>query len=123
MTYIRFYRGLKAQGIDRRSLPYHSPLQPFASWYAAIGCFLVAIVRLSRIFDVHITNTRPNSQFSGWSVFLNGHWRTDTFVTNYFALGLLPVLYIGAKLWTGVPLVPYKQMDFESGLQEVLDAS
>ena len=44
ITYIRFYRGLKAQGIDRKSLPYRSPLQPFAGWYAAIGCSVVVLV-------------------------------------------------------------------------------
>ncbi len=36
---------------------------------------------------------------------------------------LFPVLYVGAKLWTRAPLVPYTEMDFKSGLQEVLDAS
>ncbi|RPD78096.1 amino acid permease [Lentinus tigrinus ALCF2SS1-7] len=104
ITYIRFYRGLKAQGIDRKTLPYKSPLQPFAGWYAAIGCFVVAL-------------------FSGWSVFLKGHWRADTFITNYLPMMLFPVLYVGAKLWTRVPLIKYAEMDFKSGLQEVLDAS
>ena len=44
VTYIRFHRGLKAQGIDRKTLPFMSSLQPFAAWYAAIGCFLVILV-------------------------------------------------------------------------------
>ncbi|CDO76055.1 hypothetical protein BN946_scf184696.g7 [Trametes cinnabarina] len=104
VTYIRFYRGLKAQGIDRKSLPYRSPLQPFAGWYAAIGCFLAII-------------------FSGWSVFLKGHWAADTFVTNYLPMAMFPVLYVGAKLYMRTPLKPYAEMDFKSGLQEVLDAS
>ena len=56
-------------------------------------------------------------------MFLKGHWRTDTFITNYFAMGLFPVLYIGAKLWRHERLVPYAEMDFKSGLKEVLDAS
>lgn len=38
-------------------------------------------------------------------------------------MGLFPVFYIGRKLWTRAPLVPYAQMDFQSGLQEVLDAT
>ncbi|KAH9940385.1 amino acid permease [Epithele typhae] len=104
VTYIRFYRGLRAQGIDRRSLPYKSPLQPFAAWYAAIGCLTVVLI-------------------SGWTVFLKGHWAPDTFVTNYLAVGLFPVLYCGMKVYSRAPLVPYDQMDFETGLQEVLDAS
>ncbi|OSC96572.1 amino acid permease [Trametes coccinea BRFM310] len=104
VTYIRFHRGLKAQGIDRKALPYHSPLQPFAAWYATIGCFLAIL-------------------FSGWFVFLKGNWATDTFVTNYLPMAMFPILYVGAKFYTRTPLRPYEQMDFKSGLQEVLDAS
>lgn len=36
---------------------------------------------------------------------------------------LFAVSYVGVKLWTRAPLVPYIEMDFQSGLQEVLDAS
>ncbi|KAI0661389.1 amino acid permease [Cubamyces menziesii] len=103
VTYLRFHRGLKAQGIDRKTLPYHSPLQPFAGWYATIGCFIVIL-------------------FSGWYVFLKGNWATDTFVTNYLPMALFPVLYVGAKLYYRTPLTPYEEMDFKTGLQEVLDA-
>ena len=45
-------------------------------------------------------------------MFLKGHWRVDTFVTNYLPLAILPVLYVIAKLWTRAPLVPYAEMDF-----------
>lgn len=45
VTYLRFRQGLKVQGIDRKSLPYQSPFQPFAAWYAAILCFIVCLVR------------------------------------------------------------------------------
>ena len=44
-TYIRFYAGMKAQGIDRKTLPFSSRLQPFAAWYAAISCLLICLVR------------------------------------------------------------------------------
>jgi yeast amino acid transporter len=44
-TYIRFYAGMKAQGIDRKTLPFISPLQPFAAWYAAVGCLVICFVR------------------------------------------------------------------------------
>ncbi|KAH9858980.1 amino acid permease [Lenzites betulinus] len=104
VTYIRFYRGLKAQGIDRNSLPYHSPLQPFAAWYATIGCFTAVL-------------------FSGWYVFLKGQWSASTFVTNYLPMAMFPVLYVGARWYKSTRLRPYEEMDFKSGLQEVLDAS
>lgn len=44
VTYLRFYKGLQAQNIDRKTLPYTSPFQPFAAWYAMIACLLVSIV-------------------------------------------------------------------------------
>jgi amino acid permease len=46
-TYIRFYAGMKAQGIDRKSLPFSSPLQPYAAWYAGISCLVICLVRVS----------------------------------------------------------------------------
>jgi len=47
ITYIRFYAGMKAQGIDRSKLPYASVLQPFAAWYGAFMCILICFVRVS----------------------------------------------------------------------------
>lgn len=44
VTYIRFHAGLRAQAIDRRSLPYMSPLNPYAAWYGAISCPLICFV-------------------------------------------------------------------------------
>jgi amino acid transporter len=53
VTYTRFYAGLQAQGISRKSLPYASPLQPYAAWYAVVSTFVICF-------------------FSGVSVFING---------------------------------------------------
>lgn len=44
-TYLRFYKGLQVQGIDRKALPYASRFQPFAAWYAMIACIFISIVR------------------------------------------------------------------------------
>lgn len=100
ITYIRFYKGLKVQGYDRTKLPYSSKLQPFAAWYATGMCFVICF-------------------FSGWKVFLRGQWLTETFVTNYFPFGVFPVLYTGAKLWTGKPLVKPQEMDLVSNIAEI----
>ncbi|THH02885.1 hypothetical protein EW026_g33 [Hermanssonia centrifuga] len=99
-TYIRFHKGLKAQGFDRTKLPFHSKLQPYAAWYAMIFCLVICI-------------------FSGWAVFLKDSWDTATFVTNYLPLALFPILYTGAKLWKRVPMVQPKDMDFVSGIAEI----
>ena len=44
VTYIRFYKGFKAQGFDRKTLPYASALQPYAAWYASIACIIICFV-------------------------------------------------------------------------------
>ncbi|KAF7971830.1 hypothetical protein HWV62_19839 [Athelia sp. TMB] len=100
VTYIRFYYGFKLQGYDRSTLPYASALQPYAAYYAAIASWVICL-------------------FSGWEVFLKGGWNTATFVTNYMAFALFPVLYIIWKLKTGVPIVRTKDMDFVTGLDAI----
>jgi amino acid transporter len=55
--YTRFYAGLKAQGIDRNSLPFASALQPYAAWWAVGSCLFICL-------------------FSGWNIFLHGQWST-----------------------------------------------
>ncbi|THU94837.1 amino acid permease [Dendrothele bispora CBS 962.96] len=100
ITYLRFYSGIKAQGIDRSTLPFASKLQPFAAWYGVIGCFVVCF-------------------FSGFAVFINGHWATDTFVTNYLPLMLFPVLYVGSKLYYKDPVKSSDSMDFVSDIKEI----
>lgn len=59
------------------------------------------------------------TQFSGWSVFLKGNWDTATFVTNYLPLILFPILYIGWKIKTRVPIVKPADMDFVTGIDEI----
>ncbi|KJA26161.1 hypothetical protein HYPSUDRAFT_64368 [Hypholoma sublateritium FD-334 SS-4] len=99
-TYIRFYEGLKAQGIDRRSLPYSSRLQPFAAWYALIMCAVISLL-------------------SGWEVFLKGGWAADTFVTNYLPLALFPILYFGAKFYYKEPIKKPHEMDFVTDIAAI----
>ena len=67
-TYIRFHAGMKAQGIDRKTLPYHSILN-----HNAIGA-KVALGFIS-IFLL----------FSGWTSF-HGAFDSAGFFTNYCEL-------------------------------------
>ncbi|KAI0001988.1 amino acid permease [Russula vinacea] len=88
------------QGIDRKTLPFSSRLQPYAAWYAAISCLLICL-------------------FSGWSVFLRGNWTTADFVTNYLPLVMFPILYAAAKYWRRTPTVRASEMDFYTGIAEI----
>jgi amino acid transporter len=50
VTYLRFYKGMKAQGRDRTKLPYYSKFQPFAAWYAL--CTISLIMLVSRFLQI-----------------------------------------------------------------------
>lgn len=103
-TYIRFSKGLRVQGIDRKKLPYWSwfNYRQLAAWYAII---LISIILF----------------FSSYTVFLHGEWDAPTFVTNYLPVFLFPCLWIGWKLFKRTKFVRANEMDFYSGL-DVIEA-
>lgn len=49
VTYLRFYKGLKSQGISRDTLPYRTSLQPYAAWWATFSTIFICFVRPSII--------------------------------------------------------------------------
>ena len=61
-TYLRFYAGVKAQGINRDSLPFKSPLQPFLAYYTVVSTLVICFVRFSLsyfpFFRRHINYSR-----------------------------------------------------------------
>ena len=78
-TFLCWYNALKAQGFDRRILPYRSICQPYAAWLAMICCIVMAFL-------------------GGYPVFLPGNWDVPTFLFSYFMIFAFPVLFIGYKL-------------------------
>ncbi|THH27767.1 hypothetical protein EUX98_g6416 [Antrodiella citrinella] len=104
VTYIRFYEGMKAQGMDRTKLPYLASFQPYTAYYGAGVSLFICIM-------------------SGWNVFLKGHWATDSFITNYLPLALFPVFFLISRLWRPSRFIKPLDMDFQSGLTEVEAAS
>ncbi|GAA5888946.1 hypothetical protein JCM6882_009691 [Rhodosporidiobolus microsporus] len=95
-TYIRFYRGMKAQGVSRDTLPWKSPFQPFTAWVGFIGAAIIALV-------------------SGFSVFLAGNWNGNDFVSSYigFVLFIVPIIFW--KLFKRTKFVRARDMDLYSG--------
>ncbi|KAK8054458.1 hypothetical protein PG994_009525 [Apiospora phragmitis] len=79
VTYICFHRALRAQAIDRSSLPYRGFGQPYAAYYALVATFVMAWM-------------------GGYTVFLPGKWDVPSFLFSYMMLFICPVLYIGWKL-------------------------
>ena len=56
VTYIRFYKGFKAQGLDRSTLPYASRANPYAAWYVVIACPIICFVSIAIRSDVIFSN-------------------------------------------------------------------
>ncbi|KAG1836766.1 amino acid permease/ SLC12A domain-containing protein, partial [Suillus subalutaceus] len=101
VTYLRFYKGMQVQGIDRKTLPYYTNLQPYAAWWATVSTITICF-------------------FSGWTVFLEGNWSTVTFVTNYILFITWPILYVGARFYYGTKPVAAEDMDFTGDLAEIV---
>ncbi|KAK3900778.1 general amino acid permease AGP2 [Staphylotrichum tortipilum] len=100
LTYLRFHAALKAQGVERRTLPYVGPLQPYAAWYALAGCFVMTFV-------------------GGYTVFLPGKWDVPTFLFSYAMIGICPVLYIGWKVIKRTKIYKPEEVDLGKNLDEI----
>jgi len=94
-TYIGFYRGLKAQGIDRTKFVYYSRLQP---WLAIWGVFWLTILISINGFDVF------------WAFTASG------FLTAYINVPLVIALYVGWKVIKKTPIWRPEEMDFVTGI-------
>ncbi|KIY65293.1 general amino acid permease AGP2 [Cylindrobasidium torrendii FP15055 ss-10] len=101
-TYLRFYYAMKAQGIDRSTLPHRSFWQPFCAYYSLIGCSVMALV-------------------GGYTVFLNGNWNIPNFLFSYMMIGVCPVLYVGWKLWHKTPFRALHEVTFFETEREQVD--
>ncbi len=98
IVYLRFYYGCRAQGISRDALPWKGPLQPYAAWLALVS-FIVLLLT------------------GGFYVFIDGHWSPQSFVSAYFNVPLILVLYFGYKLTRGTKLVPLAEMPIRDFLE------
>jgi amino acid transporter len=92
ITYLFFYRACKAQGVDRRSMPYFASFQPYSTWVALI--FLTCVVACY-----------------GYPVFLPGRWAIDTFFTFYLMVLVAPVLFFGWKLFKRTKVIKPLEAD------------
>ena len=87
VTYIFFYRACKAQGLDRRTLPYYGRFQPYCGWIGAIWMFIIVC-------------TYGYSSYTPWSV--------QNFFIYYAMLIVAPCTFVGWKLIKRTKIVgPY----------------
>ncbi|CAG81869.1 amino acid permease-domain-containing protein [Yarrowia lipolytica] len=99
-TYLRFFYGLRAQGISRDSLPFKSFWQPGCAW---VGLTCAGVMLL----------------LSGWTVFVNGHWSTATFLFSYIMIPIDVVIFIAWKLIKRTKFKKLTEIDFLTGKKEI----
>lgn len=92
VVYLRFFYGMKAQGISRDELPWKGPLQPYLAW-VSLGMFIILLLT------------------GGYTTFLRGHWSTETFVSSYIDIPLFFILYFGYKLTQKTKIIGLREMD------------
>ncbi|KAI8691261.1 AA-permease domain-containing protein [Fusarium sp. Ph1] len=85
-TYLRFFYGCKKQGIDRNELPYKSPFQLYFSW-ACVSLFILVLTT------------------SGWQNFFHGHWNTKSFMSSYFNIPFVLILYFGFRFYNKTKII------------------
>lgn len=97
-TFVAWDRALKAQGVDRNTLPYKAPWAPYSAYFAiAFGCTIML--------------------FIGFDVFVP--WDTQGFVTSYFGLAFGVVMFCFWKIFKRTRFTAAKTCDIYSGKAEI----
>ncbi|TVY28934.1 General amino acid permease [Lachnellula hyalina] len=90
--YIFFYRAMKAQGYDRKDLPYIGWAQPYCAWFGLV----------TMIFTVTVY---------GYTVLLPGWWDIGTFFSYYTMVFACPVFYVGWKIIKKTKIIKPEEAD------------
>ncbi|CAK5278994.1 unnamed protein product [Mycena citricolor] len=96
-VYIRFYNGLKAQGIDRTKFVYWNRFQPWPAYWSLFWSVVILV-------------------FNGFHVFIHGQWSTTDFIIAYINLPIAAVLYLAYKFIRKTKMVSPEKMDFYSNV-------
>ncbi|OBA18061.1 hypothetical protein METBIDRAFT_47924 [Metschnikowia bicuspidata var. bicuspidata NRRL YB-4993] len=99
-VYVFFYRAMKAQGIDRQTLPFVGWFQP---WLAIIGGLLTFIM----IF------------VGTYTIFLPGNWSVSSFLFSYVMIFIDVALFVGYKVVARTTWKRPEDVDLVTGLKEV----
>jgi amino acid transporter len=101
IAYLQFYKALKAQGIDRDTLIFKSPWQPYTCW-AALIYFTIIIV------------------FNGFYAFTP--WDVTNFLTAYIGIPIYFALFLFWKLFKRTRFISPAEADLHTG-KAALDAA
>jgi amino acid transporter len=100
-TYIRFHAALKAQGVDRNTLVFKSPFQPYLAWFSLIYFAMIIL-------------------FNGFYVFEPFAYKD--FITDYIGIPIFVILFFGWKLVKKTKAVSPAEADIFTG-KAAMDAA
>ncbi|KAI0794359.1 general amino acid permease 1 [Fomes fomentarius] len=98
VTYIFFYRGFKAQGLDRKKLLYYTNLQPWLSYWATFWLIIFILI-------------------NGFTVFWS--FNASDFFAAYVNIPFFIVLYFGWKFTKRTQVWKPHEMDFVTGIPSI----
>ncbi|KLO82698.1 putative carnitine transport protein [Fusarium fujikuroi] len=90
ITFLFYYRACKAQGIDRKKMPYFGYFQPYCAWIALILHTVVC-------YTYGYTSLAP--------------FNAKNFFSNYTMQIIAPFMYLGWKLFKRTKIVSAKECD------------
>ncbi|KAJ5536643.1 hypothetical protein N7513_009829 [Penicillium frequentans] len=103
IVYLRFLYGCKKQGIDRhKELPWAAPFQPYTTWVSLVVFILLFLT-------------------GGYSTFIKGHWSTETFISSYFNLPFILIVYFGYKFWMKTKVIPLAEIPIRPFIEQYLN--
>lgn len=100
VSYTRFHKALKVQGIDRANLTFRSFAQPYLSYLCILFFSLVVF-------------------FNGFASFVNG-FNKSNFVASYITLPILFAAWLGYKVIRRTNLIPLDRIDLSGGPAQAL---
>jgi len=101
IAYIKFHKALLAQGVDRNTLTFKSPFQPYLAWTSLIFFSLIIL-------------------FQGFDSIAGG-FNTNNFITDYIGVPIYFLLYIFWKVYKRTKWRNSAEADIRTG-KEALDA-
>lgn len=100
IVYLRFQYACKKQGINRHAeLPWAAPLQPYTSW--------IALVIFIFLFFT-----------GGFTTFIRGQWSTQDFISNYFNLPFIIIVYGGYKISMKTRIIPLEEVPIRPFIEQ-----
>ncbi|KAL8662754.1 MAG: hypothetical protein Q9202_004446 [Teloschistes flavicans] len=100
VAYIKFHAALKAQNVDRSTLVFRSPFQPYTAWFSLIFFAIITV-------------------FNGFYVF--GPFDVNSFVTAYVGVPIYFALFVFWKIFKRTKWLKPEEADIFTG-KDALDA-